>query len=165
MTAKEKQSIVIKTYLKPILKLYGYSTKGKTWWRDQGVFFIIINLQNFSFNYKNDVTFCFNIGVAVKAGMKHPDSLYPNYNDLHINIRESAYLSKSRINKFRNKTGYIIDLNSDIEDFIKEFKIDFEFEILPQLDRLKTINDCLNFYEQFPFWSDYLKRVIRENSL
>jgi hypothetical protein len=71
MTAKEKQPVFIKTYLKPTLKLRGYLTKGQTWWRDQGDFFIIINLQNFSFNTKDHVTFCFNIGIALKAVMKN----------------------------------------------------------------------------------------------
>jgi len=81
MTAKEKQLIIIKTHLKPLLKSYGYATKAQTWWRNQDEFFIIINLQNFSWNSKEDVAFCFNIGIAIKKAMKNPEN-----NSQHITI-------------------------------------------------------------------------------
>jgi len=163
MTAKEKQSIVIKTYLKPTLKLHKYLTNGQTWWRDQGDFFIIINLQNFSFNTKDHVTFCFNIGIALKAVMKNLANRSPGYHDLTVMVREGAYINDSRKNKFRTNNGYIINSDSDIKDFIKELKIDFEDEILQKLSELKAIEDCVQFYEKFPFWGDNLKRVINEH--
>ncbi len=164
ITAKEKQSIVIKTCLKTTLKQHGYLTNSQTWWRDQGDFFIIINLQNFSWNTKNDVTFCFNIGIALKSRMK--DVLKkPSYFDLTTHTRGGAYLSDSRKNIHRVETGYIIKSNTDVEDFIKELSVDFETEILPKLDKLKTINDCVEYYEQFPFWGDHLKRMINRDSL
>ena len=62
MTGKEKQKELIKNYLKPTLKDYGYKTSGQTWWKDKGEFFTLINLQNFSWNNKDNVDFCFNIG-------------------------------------------------------------------------------------------------------
>jgi hypothetical protein len=92
-----------------------------------------MNLQNFSWNAKNDVTFCFNIGIALKSTMK--DVLKkPSYFDLTTHIRESAFLSDSRKNIHRVETGYIIKPNADIKDFIKELSVDFETEILPKLD-------------------------------
>ena len=48
MTAKEKQAYIIKIYLKPTLKTFGYQTSGQTWWKDKGDFFNFINLQNYS---------------------------------------------------------------------------------------------------------------------
>jgi hypothetical protein len=166
MTAKEIQSKFIKEHLKPLLKQHWYFTKGQTWWRDQGDFFIIINLQNFSWNRKDDVAFCFNIGVALKMIMKDPDSRTPGYNDLSVILRQDAYLPDSRSEtKHKNKTGYLIGQHTNFEDFTKELKADFEEEILPRLDRLKTINDCVDYYSNFSFWGDHLKRTIRENSL
>lgn len=47
MTAKEKQEILIKTYLKPLLKDKGYKTSGNNWWKNNETFYSVINLQNF----------------------------------------------------------------------------------------------------------------------
>jgi hypothetical protein len=164
MTAKDKQSILIKTYLKSLLKRHGYLTNVKTWWRDQGDFFIVINLQNFSWNSKEDVTFCFYVGIALKTAMKNPKSNKPTLYDLTVPIRHGAYLPDSRkAGRYKNKTGYIINANTDINDFIKEMAIDFEEEILPQLDKLKTVADCVSYYEPFPFWGDQLKRIVSKN--
>ncbi|HTE01826.1 MAG TPA: DUF4304 domain-containing protein [Mucilaginibacter sp.] len=161
ITAKEKQSMLIKTYLKPVFKQYGYLTKNQTWWRDQGDFFLIINLQNFSWNTENDVTFCFNIGIGLKNEMKDI-SKEPTHFDLTIPIREDSYLSDSRTpSLYRSKTGYVISTHTNIDEFIKEIKLDFETEILPKLDKLKTINNCVDYYGNFPFWGDRLKELVR----
>jgi hypothetical protein len=158
-TAKEKQALLIKSYLKPVLKDFGYLTSGQTWWRDKGEFFIIINLQNFSWNTKNDVNFCFNIGIALKSVMKDI-SKKPAYSDLTIMLRQGGYLSDIRnTNTYKNKNGYVINQDTDIDDFTKELKIDFEKEILLQLNKLKTINDCVDYYGNFPFWGDRLKEL------
>jgi hypothetical protein len=63
---------------------------------------------------------------------------------------------------YKTKTGYIINQNTDINDFIKEITINFEKEILPRLDKLKTLKDCVDFYGKFPFWGEHLKKTIRE---
>jgi hypothetical protein len=39
ITAKEKQSIVIKECLKPIFKQNGFLTDGQTWWKERGDFY------------------------------------------------------------------------------------------------------------------------------
>ena len=166
MTAKEIQLAFIKTYLKPVLKNNGYSTNAQTWWRDRGEFFTVINLQNFSWNSKNDVAFCFNIGIALKTAMKDPISKKATYNDLTINVREDAYLSEfAQTSKYKDDNGYIINDKTKLDDFIRELKFDFEEEILPKLDKLKTIADCVDYYGDFSFWGDYLKRVINEHNL
>jgi len=160
ITAKDKQSIFIKTYLKPNLKAHGYSTNAQTWWRDNGDFFIIINLQNFSWNTRNNVDFCFNIGIALKSKIKD-FSKKPTHFDLTVRIREGAYLSESRkTTRYRSKAGYSIDQSTNLDDFIMEAKFDFEDEILPTLGKLKTITDCLDFYGNMPFWGSQLKKLL-----
>ena len=160
ITAKEKQSIFIKSYLKPVLKQQGYLINGRTWSRDQGDFFIIVNLQNFSWNTKNDVTFCFNIGIGLKSLMKDPSEL-PKYADLTIFVRDVAYLSDSRKSSmYKNQTGYIMQEDTSIDNFIEEFKIDFEGHLFPTLAKLVTLNDCVEYYQRFPFWGDRLKQII-----
>jgi len=166
MTAKEKQAQLIKTYLKPTLKNFGYQTSGQTWWKDKGNFFILINLQNFSWNNRDSVEFCFNIGVALKATMKDASKTKPSVQDLTVYLRESSYLPDSRQEcKFRTKAGYTMNEKVDLNDFSIELKSDFENHILPALDKLNSLQNCIDKFGDITFWGDYLKRVIIENKL
>jgi len=166
MTAKEKQTEFIKTYLKPTLKNLGYQTSGQTWWKDKGDFFILIQLQNFSWNSKDSVDFCFNIGVALKATMKDTDKKKPTVHDLTVYLRESSYLPGSRQEyKIRIKTGYVLTEQVDTNDFITELKSDFGNHILPTLDKLNSLQNCVDKFGDITFWGDNLKRVIAENKL
>jgi len=161
-TAKEKQSIFIKEYLKPALKQNGYLIKGQTWWKEEDEFYKIINLQNFSFNTKNDVTFCFNLGIGLKNQMKDP-SQKPTYANLNVHTREDWYLSEPKKEYgYRNETGYILKQNTDIDNFIKELKNDFENDILPKLKKLVTLKDCLELYGDIPFWGNRLKEMVEK---
>jgi hypothetical protein len=122
MTAKEIQAGFIKTYLKPSLKKLGYHISGQTWWKDKGDFFTLINLQNFSWNSKESVDFCFNIGVALKAAMKETEKM-PTVHDLTVYLREDFYLPDNRQEyKFKNKTGYILTNQTDLREFTNELK-------------------------------------------
>lgn len=166
MTAKEQQAEFIKAYLKPTLKQHGYQTTRQTWWKNQGDFFIIIHLQNFSWNSKDSVDFCFNIGIGATATLIDPAKRKAEYNDLTIHVREGFYLPESRKqHKYRQNNGYAIKSDADPEDFKKEMGHDFENEILPRLAGLKTLKDCLNYYESVTSGVNYLRRVMAENNL
>jgi Domain of unknown function (DUF4304) len=166
MTAKDKQTDFIKSYLKPTLKQNGYQTSGQTWWKNQDDFFIIVNLQNYSWNDKDNVDFCFNIGIGLTATLKDTEKKKAGYNDLSVHVRESFYLSDDRQeHKYKNNVGYFIKSDTDFEDFKKEMSYDFEKEILPRLDALKSLKDCVDFYGGITFWGDHLKRVISENNI
>ncbi|UMY65294.1 MULTISPECIES: DUF4304 domain-containing protein [unclassified Flavobacterium] len=166
MTAKEKQTQFIKTYLKPALKNFGYRTSGQTWWKEKGDFFTVINLQNFSWNSKDSVDFCFNIGVALKATMNDTEKKKPTVYDLTVYLRENSYLPDSRQEyKFKSKTGYVLTEQTDLNDFVAELKSDFENHILPTLDKLNTLQDCVDRFGNIAFWGDNLKKVITENKL
>lgn len=165
MTAKDKQTEFIKTYLKPTLKQNGYQTSGQTWWRNQGHFFIIINLQNYSWNDKDNVDFCFNIGIGLTATLKDTEKKKAGYNDLSIHVRESFHLPDNRQeHKYKSNVGYSLKSDTDFEDFKKEMSYDFEIGILPKLNTLKTLKDCVDFYGGLTFWGDNLKTVISENN-
>jgi hypothetical protein len=166
MTAKEKQANFIKTYLKPALKTFGYQTSGQTWWKDKGDFFTLINLQNFSWNSKDGVNFCFNMGVALKATMKDTDKKKPTVHDLTVYLRESSYLPDSRQQyEFRTKTGYVLTEQAELIDFVTELASDFENHIMPTLDSLNSLQDCVDKFGDIIFWGENLKRVIQENKL
>ena len=165
MTAKEKQTEFIKSYLKPTLKQNGYQTSGQTWWKDKGDFFNVINLQNYSWNSKSNVDFRFNIGIALKATVKDEQKKKATYNDLTTHLDEGTFLPDRKNRKFGNNQGYFITENTNFDEFIIAMKTDFEIYILPRLEEPKTLADCIKFYEEDPFWGDNLKRVITENKL
>ena len=164
MTAKDKQKEFIKTYLKPTLKNYGFKTAGQTWWKDKGEFYTLINLQNFSWNTADSVDFCFNIGVALKSNMTEKEIIKPTVHNLTVYLRDGFYLPNNRQeHKYLNKTGYTLTTHADLADIIKELKIDFEQYIIPYLEKLNTLQDCLDNYGNVSFWGENLKKVI-ENS-
>ena len=165
MTAKEKQTEFIKTYLKPTLKQNGYQTSGQTWWKDKGDFFNVINLQNYSWNSKDNVDFRFNIGIALKATVKDEQKKKVTYNDLTTHLDEGTFLPDRKNRIFGNNQGYSITDDTNVDEFIIAMKTDFETYILPGLEEPKTLADCIKFYERFPFWGDNLKRVIVEHKL
>ena len=150
MSAKEIQKNFITSYLKPLLKQNSYLTNSLTWWKNMNTFFIIINLQNSQWNDKAELSFCFNIGIALSSKLKDPNKKKATYFDIVTHFREGAYLSPSRNNqKYRQEgwLGYKMTDKTDLNDFISEFKIDFENEILPTLNNLKSLSDCINFYK------------------
>lgn len=165
MTAKEKQTEFIKSYLKPTLKQFGYQTSGQTWWKDKGDFFAVINLQNYSWNSKKSVDFRFNIGIALKATLKDGQKKKATYQYLTTHLDEGTFLPDRKKRKFRDNQGYSIKGDTDLNEFINALKDDFEVYILPNLDRPNSLADCIEFYGQFPFWGDNLKRVIKENKI
>jgi hypothetical protein len=61
--------------------------------------------------------------------------------------------------------GYKITDRTNLSDFIEDFKIDLEDNILKQLDELKTLKDCVLFYDKFAFWGKHLNRQIEECGL
>lgn len=163
MNAKEKQTEFIKGYLKPKLKDEGFGTSGQTWWKNKGDFFIVINLQNSQWNSKDELSFCFNIGIALTDRLKDSAKKKATYNDIITNLRESAYLSKDRQkHKYRQDgwLGYLLTDKTDLADFTNELRFDIENEILPRLNRLNNLDDCLDYYKDFEFWGENLRKLI-----
>jgi Domain of unknown function (DUF4304) len=168
MTAKEIQIEFIKTYLKPILKLNDYKTSSLTWWKNMGHFFIVINLQNSQWNSKEELSFCFNIGVALTNKLADKEKKKATYFDIITDLREDAYLTEERRLHKRSKggwLGYKITNNTNLSEFIANFKIDLEDNILKILNELKTLKDCLVFYNKFDVWGTQLKRRIQESGI
>jgi len=165
MNAKEKQTEFIKSYLKPKLKENGFRTSGNNWWKLYDDFFILINLQNSQWNSKNELSFCFNIGVGLTQKMNDLKKKKPTYFDVATPLREDAYLSaKRKQHRYRQDgwLGYLMTTKTDLHDFSGELNTDFQQDILPKLNELKTIDDYLNFYGKFDFWGNNLKKQVEE---
>ena len=98
--------------------------------------------------------------------MKDTDKKKPTVHDLTIYIRENSYLPDSRQEyKFRNKTGYVLTVQTDLNDFLIKLKSDFENHILPTLDNLSSLQNYIDKFGDITFWGDNLKKVIPENKL
>lgn len=168
MTSKDIQKEFIKSYLKPTLKEHGYKTSAQTWWKNMGDFFIVINLQNSSFNSKEELSFCLNIGVALTEKLADKKKQKATYFDSSMPLREDAYLSEERQNLKKSKggwLGYKITDKTNVNDFIADIKIDLEENILEQLGKFRTLKDCVLFYDKFAIWGDNLRRQIEECGL
>ena len=167
-TAKDIQTDFIKTYLKPTLKEQGFKTSGQTWWKSKGDFFVVINLQNSQWNSKEELSFCLNIGVALTEKLADKEKKKATYFDLATKVREDAYLTEERQQAKKSQggwLGYKITDKTNVSEFITDFKIDLEDNILKILNSFETLNDCIAFYQKFGFWGDNLKRQIEECGL
>jgi hypothetical protein len=166
MTAKDKQTAFINSHLKPLLKQHGYKTSGQTWWKDKGEFFIVINLQNYSWNNRDRADFCFNICIALTATLNDSSKKKAGYHDHTALARENICFPVSRqVHTHRSNTGYSITDNTDADDFNREILFDFEQFILPKLERLVTLSDCLDFFGRDTFWGQNLLRQIEINNV
>lgn len=133
-----------------------------------GDFFTVINLQNSQWNSKDELSFCLNIGVALTEKLADKEKKKATYFDVATPLREDAYLTEERIQIKKDKggwLGYKITDKTNLRNFIADFKIDLEDNILIRLDELKTLNNCVLFYEKFEFWGNYLKNQIEECGL
>ncbi len=168
-TAKEIQTEFIQTYLKPKLKEYRYKTNAQTWWKNMGDYFIVINLQNSQWNSKEELSFCLNIGVAITEKIADKEKKRVTYFDMAVDDREDAFLPETRLKNeslHKGGLGYKITDTTNMKEFIEYFKIDFEEHILKTLEKLRTLNDCIVFYEKAGLGSaGRLKRQIEECGL
>jgi hypothetical protein len=165
MTAKDKQKEFIKSYLKPKLKEWGYLTSGQNWWKDKGDFFNVINLQNYSWNSSESVDFRFNLGIALKATVKDEQKKKATHFDLTVHLDEGIFIPDRKNRKFGDNQGYSITEKTDLTEFINSLSTDFEIYILPGLDKISSLEECVEFYGQFKFWGENLKRQITAHNL
>lgn len=158
MNSKEKQKEIITKTLKPLFKEWGYRNAGHNWWKINGEFFNVINLQNFSWNTKDNVDFCFNFSIGLSKNIKK--KLRVATNDGITYQREGSFLPKTKT-LHRDNLGYHITLKTDIDAFVKEVSKDFESIILPKLDSLNSVDALLDFYKE-GFFADRLELALRD---
>ncbi len=133
-----------------------------------GDFFIVINLQNSSYNSKEELSFCLNVGVALTEKLADKEKQKATYYDSAMPLREDAYLTEERQALKKSKggwLGYKITDKTNLNDFITDFKVDLEDNILAQLDKFKSLKDCVLFYDKFEIWGANLRRQIKECGL
>ena len=167
-TSQEIQAELIKTYIKPTLKSCGYKTSGRTWWKDLGDFFTVINLQTSQWSNKEKLSFCLNIGIGLTSTLAEKGKVRPTQFDAITYLRQNAFLSAERLEHLKKcggGLGYVITRTTNLDEFVADFKIDFEGCILHRLDTFRTLQDCVAFHDRFEFWGGTLRRIIEENGI
>ncbi|RYY37896.1 MAG: DUF4304 domain-containing protein [Sphingobacteriaceae bacterium] len=156
VTAKEKQLIFVKESLKPLLKGEGYKTIGNNWWKINEPFFNLIELQNFSWNSRNSVDFCFNFTTGFTSDVKIPTK--PTIHDGIPNVRES-YFGVTKNDYWKGANSYHIDDSTDLEKFTEQVLKDFNLLILPKFNLLTNENSIVSFYSD-EFWGPRVKQSL-----
>ena len=156
LTAKERQMIFIKGSLKPLLKAEGYRTVGNKWWKINEPFFNFIELQNFSWNSRNSVDFCFNFTTGLTSDIKNPNK--PTIHDGIPYIRES-YFKVTKNDYWKNANGYHIDGKTDLDKFALQVLNDFKLLILPRFNLLTNEDSIVRFYSD-EFWGPRVKQSL-----
>ncbi len=156
MTAKEKQSIFVKNSLKQLLKTEGYKTAGNKWWKINEPFFNFIELQNFSWNSRNSVDFCFNFTTGLKSDIKDPNR--PTIHEGIPMIRE-GYFKVTKNDYWTGGNGYHIDNNTDLDKFTEQVLNDFKLLILPKFNLLTNADAIVSFYSD-GFWGPRVKQSL-----
>lgn len=154
LTAKEKQIIFIKESLKPLLKEAGYRTYRNRWWKINEPFFNLLELQNFSWNNRNSVNFCFNFTTGFVKDIADLDK--PNIHEGILYIRENYFNIPN--NQFWLKgNGYHIDDKTDLALFTQQITNDFKIMILPKFSQLIT-DDAIRLFYNDDFWGPRVKK-------
>ena len=143
MTAKQKQLAFIKNPLKQLLKNEGYKTNGNKWWKVNEPFFNLIELQNFSWNSKKSVDFCFNFTTGFTGDIKNPGK--PTIHDGMAYIREN-YFKVAKNDYWKGANGYHLDGNTDLNRFTDQVLSDFKLLILPKFNSLTNEQSIMHFY-------------------
>jgi len=154
--AKEKQLLFIKNSLKKLLKEEGYKTTGNKWWKVNEPFFNFIELQNFSWNSRNSVDFCFNFTTGLTSDLKNLNK--PTIHDGIPYIRES-YFDVTKNNYWSGANGYHIDNTTDLDKFTEHVLNDFKLLILPKFNLLTDEESILRFYSD-EFWGPRVKQSL-----
>jgi len=158
MTTKDKQKEIVVAALKPLFKRWGYKTNGQNWWKVNGAFFNVINLQNFSWNTKDQVDFCFNFTTGLSKTIFNKSKVV--IHDGVTYIREPSFLPDTKT-EFRDQVGYHLTSGTNFEKFKEEILNDFDLIILPKLDTLNTPSNLLDFYKK-EFFAAALKVALKK---
>ena len=147
MTPKEKKTIILEEVIKPEFENAGYDSIGQTYYRMQEDCCIAVKLQSSQFNSSNTgYTFWFHIKAFPKQTSLETLKEWPAWSD---SIHEDALLPDcGNLHPYRTAKGYQIDgyknfvlQDMDLEDIRTRLRSDLQEYILPQLDRIKRLED------------------------
>jgi len=170
MNAKEKQIKFFKEYLKPAFKRHGYKTGAQGWWKDRGDFFNALFWMNSSYNSAQDVTFWFFVGPALKYRLRDPAKKKVLWHEVHYHQSFDIVNDRSA-NPFRKANRINLTDTTSYDEFLSATSTEFEAQVFPALENLKTLDDWIAFYMNSPWNSvlnhpaESLRKQIKEQGL
>ena len=150
MKSVEKRDKLVKEVIKPMMKEEGYKCFRNTWYSQREDCYVVVHMQNSMWNSEvTGICFWFNIDVLPQSKIDDIKQVKEWVNSFSM-IHECEFLPKSGLlHEYRNgMVGYQIDgyrnsvpLNMDYESITIQIKKDFQFFILPQLQKIHTIKE------------------------
>jgi len=148
--------------LKPIMLKAGFNNDGDIWWKSTEDFSLVLTLQKYWWSTDDKIDFRINLGLMIPPIQKDT-SARPEITELAVCVSQDCYLPEElQFHKFKNSIGYCIKNEDHEEQFMEMILRDFEEYLIPQLTQQKTLDDCVEFYKEVPFWNQRLDRFIQE---
>ncbi|NEV94675.1 DUF4304 domain-containing protein [Psychroflexus sp. YR1-1] len=149
--------------LKPLMFKANFKNDGEIWWKSSEEFSLVLTVQKYWWSTEDKIDFRINLGLMIPPITKS-DKKRPEITELAVCVSQDCYLPEElQFHKFKNSIGYCIKTGDNTEEFLNLIKRDFETFIIPQLIEQKTLEDCVDFYKDVPFWNQRLDRFIQEH--
>lgn len=149
--------------LKPIMLKANFENDGEIWWKSTEEFSLVLTLQKYWWSTEDKIDFRINLGLMIPP-IKRSNRKRPEITELAVCVSQDCYLPEDiQFHKFKNSIGYCIKNEDSSEEFLNLIQRDFENYIIPQLIQQETLEDCVEFYKNVPFWNQRLDRFIQEH--
>ncbi|SDG50838.1 DUF4304 domain-containing protein [Psychroflexus sediminis] len=149
--------------LKPLMLEANFKNDGEIWWKSEEDFSLVLTLQKYWWSTEDKIDFRINLGLMIPP-IKHSNIKRPEITELAVCVSQDCYLPEDiQFHKFKNSIGYCIKNDDNDEEFLNLIQRDFEKYIIPQLIRQESLEDCVEFYKDVPFWNQRLDRFIQEH--
>lgn len=162
MKAIDQQLKICNEILNPLLKAAGFNDDEQIWWKSFDNFSLVLNIQNYWWSTDDRVDFRINLGLMIPP-IKNAEKHKPELTDLAVCVSQDCFLPEERqFHKFKNSIGYTIKSEDAFRKVSEHIKKDLIEEILPKFFSQNTLEECLKFYKDVPFWNNRLERLILE---
>lgn len=149
--------------LQPLMLEAGFENDGEIWWKSREEFSLVLTLQKYWWSTDDKIDFRINLGLMIPP-IKASSRKRPEITELAVCVSQDCYLPENiQFHRYKNSIGYCITNEENVDEFLNLIKRDFKNHIIPQLLQQKTLDDCVDFYKEVPFWNQRLDRFIQEH--
>lgn len=151
--------------LSPLMLETGFDKSGEIWWKSREEFSLVLTLQKYWWSTDDKIDFRINLGLMIPP-IKATSTQRIEITELAVCVCQDCYLpDEIQFHTYKNRIGYSLSSKDNADEFLKLISRDFKTYILPQLIQQETLEDCVEFYKDAPFWSQRLDICIQEHRL